>query len=110
MIRQAKSPADSPPVPQIALDHRLRGCNNSLAGKKGSMCFDAFAGVLLRIAMNSMYEVEDRYDGFAADASLEHRIGFIRRVYGHLLGAMLLFVACAALFVNTPSIVAPLFS
>jgi FtsH-binding integral membrane protein len=60
--------------------------------------------------MNSMFEVEDRYDGFAADASLEHRIGFIRRVYGHLLGAMLLFIACAALFVNTPSIVAPLFS
>jgi len=60
--------------------------------------------------MNSMYEVDNRYDGFAADASLEQRIGFIRRVYGHLLGAMLLFVACAALFVNTPAIVQPLFS
>jgi FtsH-binding integral membrane protein len=60
--------------------------------------------------MNSMYEVEDRYDGFAADASLEQRIGFIRRVYGHLLGAMLLFIACAAVFVNTPAIYEPLFS
>lgn len=59
--------------------------------------------------MNSMYEVEDRFDGFAADASLEHRIGFIRRVYGHMLGATLLFVACAALFVNTPAIYEPLF-
>ena len=41
--------------------------------------------------MNSMYEAENRFDGFAADASLEHRIGFIRRVYGHMLGATLLF-------------------
>ena len=60
--------------------------------------------------MNSMYEVDNRYDGFAADAALEQRIGFIRRVYGHMLGATLLFVACAALFVNTPAIVQPLFS
>jgi FtsH-binding integral membrane protein len=59
--------------------------------------------------MNSMYEVENRLDGFAADASLEQRIGFIRRVYGHMLGATLLFVACAALFVNTPAIYEPLF-
>jgi FtsH-binding integral membrane protein len=66
-------------------------------------------GNLLRIAMNSMYEVDNRYDGFASDASLEHRIGFIRRVYGHLLGAMLLFVAAAALCVNTPAIYEPLF-
>lgn len=60
--------------------------------------------------MNSMYDVDNRYDGFAADASLEHRISFIRRVYGHLLGATLLFVACCGLFVSTPAIVQPLFS
>ena len=58
--------------------------------------------------MNSMYEVENRYDGFAADAALEQRISFIRRVYGHLLGAILLFVATAALCVNTPAIYEPL--
>jgi len=57
-----------------------------------------------------MYDVDNRYDGFAADSSLEQRISFIRRVYGHLLGATLLFVACAALFVSTPGIREPLFS
>ncbi|QDT54331.1 Modulator of FtsH protease YccA [Caulifigura coniformis] len=60
--------------------------------------------------MYSMYDVDNRYDGFAADSSLEQRISFIRRVYGHLLGAMLLFIASAALFVNTPAIYQPLFS
>jgi len=59
--------------------------------------------------MNTMYEVDDRHDGFAADASLDQRVAFIRRVYGHMLGATLLFVACAALFVNTPAIRDPLF-
>ncbi len=59
--------------------------------------------------MNSMYDVDRGYDGFAADAALEARIGFIRRVYGHLLGATLLFIAAAALFVNTPAIYEPLF-
>jgi FtsH-binding integral membrane protein len=60
--------------------------------------------------MNSMYEADNRYDGFAADATQEARISFIRRVYGHLLGATLLFVAAAAICVNTPAIYQPLFS
>jgi FtsH-binding integral membrane protein len=60
--------------------------------------------------MNQMYDVENRYDGFAADSALEARIGFIRKVYGNLLGATLLFVACAALFVNVPTLVSPLIS
>lgn len=60
--------------------------------------------------MNSMSEVDYRSDGFAADAALDQRISFIRRVYGHLLGAMLLFVAAAAICVNTPAIWQPMFS
>ena len=60
--------------------------------------------------MNSMYDADYRNDGFAVDAAQDLRIAFIRRVYGHLLGAMLLFVACAAVFVSTPAIVQPLFS
>src|SRR5688572_1232761 len=77
----------------------------------GARCaFDAHRRRFKRIAMNSMYEVEDRHDGFAADASLDQRVAFIRRVYGHMLGATLLFVACAALFVNTPAIYEPLFN
>ncbi len=59
--------------------------------------------------MNSMYEVDHQYDGFAADASLDQRISFIRRVYGHLLGATLLFIAAAAVCVNTEAIYRPLF-
>jgi FtsH-binding integral membrane protein len=55
------------------------------------------------------YDIEERYDGFASDSALDARIGFIRRVYGHLFGATLLFIALATLFVNTEAIYIPLF-
>ena len=45
------------------------------------------------------YEMEYGYGPSAADAGVNERIGFIRRTYGHVFGAILAFVAIeAALF------------
>jgi hypothetical protein len=48
------------------------------------------------------------YDGFAADAALEERVGFIRRVYAHVGGATLALAAVIAVVINTPAIAEPL--
>lgn len=59
--------------------------------------------------MNYYAEMMDR-DGFAADAAVDERVAFIRRVYVHLLGATALFVACCVLFMQTGIIHAPMTS
>ncbi len=43
-------------------------------------------------------------DLFVADASLDERVTFIRRVYAHVGGATLLFAGLVALFVNSSTI------
>jgi FtsH-binding integral membrane protein len=47
-------------------------------------------------------------DVFAADAAVDERVAFIRRVYAHVGGATLLFVGLVAGFINTPQIAEPL--
>ncbi|MBX3442615.1 MAG: US12 family protein [Planctomyces sp.] len=47
-------------------------------------------------------------DGFVVDAVLDERVAFIRRVYAHLLGAVLLFVAASAVIVKTGVLVGPM--
>lgn len=54
---------------------------------------------------------EDDYNGggFAvADAQLDARVGFIRRVYSHVFGAILTFIALEMVFFNVPAISDPL--
>jgi len=57
--------------------------------------------------MNYSAEYESR-DVFAADAVLDERVAFIRRVYAHLLGATLLFIAGCVFFVQTQVMMAPM--
>lgn len=47
---------------------------------------------------------------FAIDADRETRAAFIRRTYGHLAGAIVVFAGLLYLFVNTPAIRDPLFN
>lgn len=60
----------------------------------------------------SSYDYEQEYtygDGFAADAALAERIGFIRRTYAHLFGAILLFVGLITVFLSVEPVKATLF-
>jgi len=47
---------------------------------------------------------------FAVDADRDTRATFIRRTYGHLAGAILIFAGLLYVFVNTPAIRDPLFN
>ncbi|WP_166828669.1 Bax inhibitor-1/YccA family protein [Thalassoroseus pseudoceratinae] len=49
------------------------------------------------------YAESDRFDGqnaFAADLSLEHRLAFLRKVYVHVFGAIVAFIALEAVILN----------
>ena len=48
------------------------------------------------------------HDLFAADAALETRLSFVRKVYAHVFGATLLLIGLVAGFVTTPAIAEPL--
>jgi FtsH-binding integral membrane protein len=52
-------------------------------------------------------EIYER-DVFAADAALDERVTFIRRVYAHVGGAILLFAGLTAALISTPQIAGPL--
>lgn len=49
-----------------------------------------------------------QYDGFAADAALDQRVSFVRRVYAHVGGATLLLTALIAALLNLPELSEPL--
>jgi FtsH-binding integral membrane protein len=59
--------------------------------------------------MNYTAEYAGR-DVFAADAALDERVAFIRRVYAHLLGATLLFIGLCVFFVQTGVLMGPMMS
>jgi FtsH-binding integral membrane protein len=46
------------------------------------------------------YDEDIRRDGFAADATVDERIGFIRRVYLHVFGSIVAFMVLAGLFLT----------
>lgn len=48
------------------------------------------------------------FDGFAADAALDARVSFIRRVYAHVGGATLLLMGLVGVIINTPQLAEPL--
>lgn len=48
------------------------------------------------------------HDGFAADAALDERVSFIRRVYAHVGASVLLLIGLTAGVVNTPELAQPL--
>ena len=47
-------------------------------------------------------------DLFAADAALDQRVAFIRRVYAHVGGATLLLAGLVGVLINTPELAEPL--
>lgn len=49
-------------------------------------------------------------DLFAVDVASEARAIFLRRTYGHLLGAIVAFICLTGIFLKTPAIREPLFS
>lgn len=56
--------------------------------------------------MNQAFQDRNLYaspvDMFAADAELTERLAFLRRVYGHVFGAILLMIGLEFLYVSTP--------
>ena len=55
--------------------------------------------------MSSPYQSYDSYDAprdmFVADAQLSERLGFLRRVYGHVFGAIVLMIGIETLLFTT---------
>jgi FtsH-binding integral membrane protein len=58
--------------------------------------------------MNYYAEVMDREGFTVADAKVDERVAFIRRVYAHLLGATALFVCACVVFMKTGIIHGPM--
>lgn len=50
----------------------------------------------------------EQHDLFAADAAVDERIGFIRRVYGHVFASVLALAGLMFVIVNTPALSDPL--